>query len=555
MKENIKKDTRIFIYFSVLFFFFGIMAVVWISKGTYSLKTENENRLDITCPMVSDIGEEIKCHVSANLYETKVLSINANFKIPEGIEFISFGTECNKEICLEPLVINEKGFALGNVNGITEGDIIGILTLRVSDKAIPGNNYNIILENIEFSDEYYVMHSIKDTNASVRLKIDAANLSEISLRAPDEKGEFTKLISLNKTFDENVLEYNATVDDNVKQIIASYIKPDNEFSTVNGNGVLGIPIDLHYGTNTLEFNVTSESGRITKNYKIFVKRMLDFNTKVYLHNKEKNYLYVANAKSEEIINNLEKLEDNLSYRITNENKLEIIYGNNEVVASVNIVSFSTEFNIVDNSIYIESGLTYANIIDKIKSDKLIIKVLDVEGNEISSGTGINETHKLALYYNEEQLGKTYKFKINGLKIDDSLIIDDEIKVIKRLPLGMTYNTLKGMFDTTGEISIVSQNETITDMFDIIKTGDKISVKLSNETITYTLSVLGDLTGDGKIKVTDVDKLYRGLKGRKELTDIEIAAGDIINDGGIKVTDVDKLYRYLKGKITSLEAVK
>lgn len=69
--------------------------------------------------------------------------------------------------------------------------------------------------------------------------------------------------------------------------------------------------------------------------------------------------------------------------------------------------------------------------------------------------------------------------------------------------------------------------------------------------TYSALVLGDVTGDGKVGINDVSKLYRGYKGIIKLTDDEKNIGDIIYDGEVKINDVSKLYRYVKGVVPKL----
>ena len=93
---------------------------------------------------------------------------------------------------------------------------------------------------------------------------------------------------------------------------------------------------------------------------------------------------------------------------------------------------------------------------------------------------------------------------------------------------------------------------IVDNSDIVKTGDVLVISLSSGTLEYTVSVLGDLTGDGIANMGDVGLLYRYLKGKSDLMLYQIASGDVINNGSIKVNDVSRIYRYNKGKITSME---
>ena len=66
--------------------------------------------------------------------------------------------------------------------------------------------------------------------------------------------------------------------------------------------------------------------------------------------------------------------------------------------------------------------------------------------------------------------------------------------------------------------------------------------------TYSIFLLGDVTGDGEIGINDVSRLYRYVKGIITLTDEEKNAGDVVADGSIGINDVSRLYRYTKGLV-------
>ncbi len=86
----------------------------------------------------------------------------------------------------------------------------------------------------------------------------------------------------------------------------------------------------------------------------------------------------------------------------------------------------------------------------------------------------------------------------------------------------------------------------------VGTGYKVQIYLNEDIIAeYITIVKGDITGDGDITISDVAKLYRGLKNKITLEDYEMEAGNIIDDNIIKINDVSKLYRYVKGKINTL----
>ena len=86
----------------------------------------------------------------------------------------------------------------------------------------------------------------------------------------------------------------------------------------------------------------------------------------------------------------------------------------------------------------------------------------------------------------------------------------------------------------------------------IGTGYKVQIYLEDDLIDeYVAIIKGDINSDGDIKVSDVAKLYRGLKKKITLADYEIEAGNIVNDDILKINDIAKLYRYIKGKISIL----
>lgn len=64
--------------------------------------------------------------------------------------------------------------------------------------------------------------------------------------------------------------------------------------------------------------------------------------------------------------------------------------------------------------------------------------------------------------------------------------------------------------------------------------------------TYTISVLGDVNGDGEVKSTDYMAIKNVIMGTKELSDLAKSAADVNNDGNIKSTDYMKIKNYIMG---------
>jgi hypothetical protein len=61
-----------------------------------------------------------------------------------------------------------------------------------------------------------------------------------------------------------------------------------------------------------------------------------------------------------------------------------------------------------------------------------------------------------------------------------------------------------------------------------------------------LAVKGDVSGDGRVNVGDVSKLYAHVKQTNMLTGDALFVADVSNDGRINIGDVSKLYGHCKG---------
>lgn len=550
--EFIKKNSTVSLCITVFIILLLVMTIFWISKkGTFSI--DEKNSVVIECPSVFERGKTIECDVSLVMVDsTKVYSINANYDFDDEITYESFGvdnTECTGEGCLEALEITENGFAVINVDGFTGSISFGKLKVKMPDEATPDTQYKIGLKNIELSfdengevsDE---MLELDDSFASSRTGNNVATLSTLSL------GD----IVLNEEFDSNVFKYSASVNKDINNATINYTLTD-ENAIVSDNSSLG-NVNLHYGTNVFNIVVTSEDGSTTNTYEISIYRNYEFSTSVYMYDKDNNYIYTRTDSGDEIISNLEQLSDNLHYELKDNNsKLSVIYGENEELLTINIINFSLEYEIVNNSIYISNNLTYGELIDKINGESITIKLVDKDNVEITNeDTVIENNYKLNIYYNSKLLD-SLKFIKEYLKIDDSLIVDNQNMMIKRLKLGTTYGEFKNNFDTSGTITFISWNgKNITDS-DVLKTKDIVRIKLGDNTIEYTLSVLGDISGSGIVDINDVGMLYRYFRKKIELSDAAINAGFIWNNGTININDVGTLYRYYRGKITLPEVNK
>lgn len=58
---------------------------------------------------------------------------------------------------------------------------------------------------------------------------------------------------------------------------------------------------------------------------------------------------------------------------------------------------------------------------------------------------------------------------------------------------------------------------------------------------------GDISGDGKITISDVTKVAAHIKGKKILTEEQQAIADIDGNGKITISDLTRIAAHVKGK--------
>ncbi len=200
---------------------------------------------------------------------------------------------------------------------------------------------------------------------------------------------------------------------------------------------------------------------------------------------------------------------------------------------------------------------------KFDKDRVSVNIVAEKTDSYSKVTGNIGTLDLRHGMNNfviivtSESGIENKYYINIVReefLDMSLLdVDEDKLLIKELVLNTKISELKEKILTSGTITIVDKNNKVLTNSDNLKSGAKVTIELSNETYTYTLSVKGDITGTGTSTVSDVAKLYQYMRGKIDMEDCYIEAGNVVGDTlEIKVNDVAKLYQYIKEKIDSLE---
>ena len=522
----------------MLFIIIMVIILIFVTKNsTYAINSTDY--VNITCPETSKAGETISCDISVNISTEESQGMNISI-IYDDLTFESFtqDSSCTKENgCYEMVSGNSSGIMTINLSG---GGIKGTYTLgtfkyKVPDTAENGDIFTITFSNIKISNTSgEAFYTSEDVVKEIRIPSDVNTLNNITL----DKG------TLNEEFNKDSNIYTSTIDSDTLNIT---VEKTNEYSTIEG---ILENIKLHYGTNNIDIKVISETGK-ENIYTIKVFRPYTLTTDIYRYYKEDNNLYTkSDVNKDAIISNL-NLPKELTGNVEN-NILTISYGE-EKLTEINLINItSNKYSISNNKAYIGKNVDYDTFVNSLELSGVTIKIFDNNNEEITTGT-LTENDKLKVYYKEELL-EEYEFSEEYLNINTTK--DDTNKILTRQEHDTTVETLLTKIDTSGTVTVKDKDsKEELDKTNIIKTGDTVEIALEEKTEIYTISVLGDINGDGKIDNGDVALLYNNLKGKKTFEKYQTFAGDIINDSSIKINDVARLYRFFKKRVDTLEVEK
>lgn len=128
---------------------------------------------------------------------------------------------------------------------------------------------------------------------------------------------------------------------------------------------------------------------------------------------------------------------------------------------------------------------------------------------------------------------------------ESYIVSMQNQLISRILPQTTIETVKQSFNVNSSMVHVYDSEGKQEINKgYIGTGMKITV--DNHAITYTASVIGDLTGDGEIKQIEVSKIIKHVVGleKYQLEGIKLISADINGDEKVNQQDVSLCIKYV-----------
>ena len=251
----------------------------------------------------------------------------------------------------------------------------------------------------------------------------------------------------------------------------------------------------------------------------------------------KKYIYTVNEEIDlndiNVINGQKSIEDN---------KLLVKY-NNDLLKEYAIYNINFgEYKTYDGLLILPENTTYEELTNNITTNGVTYKIFNGE-SEVTEGN-ISEGMIIKIYYEDEVIDE-YEVTNEYLELDESLNIDNEANIIEKLTRNLKLKDFISLINTSGSIEVRNNNNELLSDDSIIGTGSKVKITLSKRTVEYTLSVKGDVTGNGQAKMADVMKIATHIiEGNVISGDAFERAADITGNGKIKMNDVMKLATFI-----------
>lgn len=246
----------------------------------------------------------------------------------------------------------------------------------------------------------------------------------------------------------------------------------------------------------------------------------------------------------------------LSYTKTDDYKILSVNARYNFDNNVQYVSFTSNCTDCEVNEATENGFAIGKL-DGFDSDYLIGKVKVSLPNDIDDETtfqiGLTEIELSDNNYEMHELSDVSDSitikpteSSSNLTFDESLNVDESEHIIYNLPINTKYIYLIDKITTSGTITILdkSNNQITTDSF--MGTNGTLNIKIGDDVVSYKISVLKDLNGDGQIGTGDVKALYEIYKKDTDsISQLEIYNGDLNGDGRLGTGDVKALYEAYK----------
>ena len=178
--------------------------------------------------------------------------------------------------------------------------------------------------------------------------------------------------------------------------------------------------------------------------------------------------------------------------------------------------------------------------EEVTEGKTNITIKDIVASEGKKDTEIEQTN-IEIDIIKDQIEEPEK---PDIITSSKYNIGKDYYITKVLP-NTTVNEFKQNVTTEKEMNFIDRNGKVLNEKDIISTGTKLKLDTN---IEYTIIVIGDIDGNGKISTTDLAQLKLHCIEKQTLTGNALKAADINFDGNITTTDLAQIKLIMLDKI-------
>lgn len=118
--------------------------------------------------------------------------------------------------------------------------------------------------------------------------------------------------------------------------------------------------------------------------------------------------------------------------------------------------------------------------------------------------------------------------------------------ISGIPVGTSAADFINHLGVSGGTVTLCQSDGKTVKTGVVATGDVVRITGKNQSLTYTIVIYGDVSGDGAITALDLLKVQKHIIGASSLKDAYMEAGNVKRSGSISALDLLKVQKHIIG---------
>ena len=240
----------------------------------------------------------------------------------------------------------------------------------------------------------------------------------------------------------------------------------------------------------------------------------------------------------------------------NETTLSTSQNSDNTLASLSVsnCSFTQSFNSTVTSYTCNIDSNVSSVSVSAKATSSYASVTGTGTKQLSNG--VNSIDVKVTAANGDV--RVYNIKVNKINTASATPQD----VVSSIGFSNSNNIISGAVPGTNAANIIKDikakyassvvkltnknNQTKTS--GLLVTGDILTVTNNNVTNTFTVSIKGDVSGDGAIDISDLAIIKANMLGKNKLSGANLKSSDINNDNKVDISDLAMVKAHMLGKI-------